>query len=67
MYLYIFIYFYSLMSGNKTIYWPKKHLYAIVRKRIKLVDLNLIIKEEKLWKPGEIFLRKRQQLLAGSV
>ena len=55
------------MSGNKTIYWPKKHLYAIVRKRIKLVDLNLIIKEEKLWKPGEIFLRKRQQLLAGSV
>ena len=55
------------MSGNKTIYWPIKSSYEIAGKRIKIVDLSLIIKEEKLWKQGENFLRKQQQLPVGSV
>ena len=63
---YVFIYFYSLMSGNKTIYWPIKSSYEIAGKRIKIVDLSLIIKEEKLWKQDENFLRKQQQSPAGS-
>ena len=63
---YVFIYFYSLMSGNKTIYQPINSFYETARKRIKIVDLSLITTEEQLWKQDEIFLRKQQQLLAGS-
>jgi len=55
------------MSGNKAIYWLINSLYATARKGIKVVDFSLIIKEGKLWKQDEIFLRKRQQLPAGSV
>jgi len=54
------------MSGNKAIYWLINSLYATARKCIKVVDFSLIIKEAKLWKQDEIFLRKRQQLQAGS-
>ena len=62
----VFIYFYSLMSGNKAIYWPIKSSYAIARKQIKIVDLSLIKKEAKLWKQDENFLRKQQQSPADS-
>ena len=62
---YVFIYFYSLMSGNKAIYQPINSFYETARKRIKIVDLSLITTEEQLWKQDEIFLRKQQQLLAG--
>ena len=62
---YVFIYFCSLMSGNKTIYRPINSFYETARKRIKIVDLSLITMEEQLWKQDEIFLRKQQQLLAG--
>ena len=62
---YVFIYFYSLMSGNKTIYQPINSFYETACKRIKIVDLSLITTEEQLWKQDEIFLRKQQQLLAG--
>ena len=62
---YVFIYFYSLMSGNKTVYRLINSFYKTARKRIKIVDLSLITTEEQLWKQDEIFLRKQQQLLAG--
>ena len=54
------------MSGNKTIYWLINSLYATARKCIKVVDFSLIIKEAKLWKQDEIFLRKQQQSPVGS-